>query len=132
MTQRHEEKDDAIVVEGRLYGRQDSHFTERIHAAVQYCQSSWASGARFSCKPARWLDADRHRKCLQSRLRTCDFPVNIRRRFTHITPSKNADLILQGIPGWEPAKQGSAAGSEVSVNADGGGTPSAKSRSPKR
>jgi hypothetical protein len=85
MTQRHEEKDDAIVVEGRLYGRQDSHFTERIHAAVQYCQSSWASGARFSCKPARWLDADRHRKCLQSRLRTCDFPVNIRRRFTFTT-----------------------------------------------
>ena len=39
-------------------------------------------------------------------------------------------LILQGIPGWEPAKQGTAAGSEVSVNADGGGTPSAKSRSP--
>jgi hypothetical protein len=52
--------------------------------------------------------------------------------YGHITPSKNADLILQGIPGWEPAKQGSATGSEVSVNADGGGTPSAKSRSPKR
>ena len=52
--------------------------------------------------------------------------------YGHITPSKNADLILQGIPGWEPVKQASAAGSEVSVNADGGGTPSAKSRSPKR
>lgn len=50
----------------------------------------------------------------------------------HITPSKSADLILQGIPGWEPAKQGSAAGSEVSVNADDGGTPSAKSRSQNR
>ena len=49
-----------------------------------------------------------------------------------ITPSKNADLILQGIPGWEPAKQGSAAGSEVSVNADGGGKLTARSRSPKR
>ena len=52
--------------------------------------------------------------------------------YDHITPSKNADLILQGIPGWEPVKQASAAGSEVSANADGGGTPSAKSRSPKR
>ena len=51
--------------------------------------------------------------------------------YGHITPSKNADLILQGIPGWEPAK-GSAVGSEVSVNADAGGTPSAKSRPPKR
>jgi len=50
----------------------------------------------------------------------------------HITPSKNADLILQGIPGREPAKQGSAAGSEVSVDADGGGTPLEKSRPPKR
>jgi integrase len=30
--------------------------------------------------------------------------------YGRITPSKNADLILQGIPGWEPAKQGSAAG----------------------
>jgi integrase len=52
--------------------------------------------------------------------------------YGHITPSKNADLILQGIPGWEPAKQASAAGSEVSVNADSGGIPSTKSRSPKR
>jgi integrase len=52
--------------------------------------------------------------------------------YGHITPSKNADLILQGIPGREPAKQGSAAGSEVSVNADGGGTLTARSRSPKR
>ena len=52
--------------------------------------------------------------------------------YGQITPSKNADLILQGIPGWEPAKQSSPAGSEVSVNADGGGTPSAKSRSQKR
>jgi hypothetical protein len=52
--------------------------------------------------------------------------------YGHITPSKNADLILQGIPGWEPAKQGSAAGSEVGVNADSGGTLTARSRSPKR
>jgi integrase len=52
--------------------------------------------------------------------------------YGHITPSKNADLILQGIPGWEPAKQGSATGSEVSVNADGGGTLTTRSRSPKR
>jgi hypothetical protein len=33
---------------------------------------------------------------------------------------------------WEPVKQGAAAGSEVSVNADGGGTPLAKSRPQKR
>jgi integrase len=52
--------------------------------------------------------------------------------YGHITSSKNTDLILQGIPGWESANQGSAAGSEVSVNADGGGTPSAKSQSSKR
>ncbi len=52
--------------------------------------------------------------------------------YGHITPSKNADLVLQGIPGWEPAKQGSAAGSEVGVNTDSGGTLTARSRSPKR
>jgi len=52
--------------------------------------------------------------------------------YGHITPSKNADLILQGIPGWEPAKQASAAALGGSVNADSGGLPSAKSRPPKR
>ena len=52
--------------------------------------------------------------------------------YGHITPSKNPDLILQGIPGWEPAKQGSVVVPEFSGNSDGGGTPSAKSRSPKR
>jgi hypothetical protein len=52
--------------------------------------------------------------------------------YGHITPSKSADLILQGIPGWEPVKQGSAAGSEVSVKADGGGTLTSRSRSSKR
>jgi hypothetical protein len=44
----------------------------------------------------------------------------IEEHYGHITPSKNADLILQGIPGWEPGKQSSATRSEVNVNTDGG------------
>ena len=52
--------------------------------------------------------------------------------YGHITPSKNADLILQGIPGWEPVKQVSAAALEGSVNAASGGIPTSKFRPPKR
>jgi integrase len=38
--------------------------------------------------------------------------------YGHITPAKNAERILQGIPGWEPIK-GNDAGSEGRVNTPG-------------
>ena len=46
-----------------------------------------------ACKAARSVDADRHRKSLYSRLRMCDFVVNIRCRFT---PGGTA-LMLRGV-----------------------------------
>jgi hypothetical protein len=50
--------------------------------------------------------------------------------YGHITPAKNAERILQGIPGWEPIADGSG-GTLASVNADGAGTKPAKPRKPK-
>src|SRR6266403_231490 len=41
--------------------------------------------------------------------------------YGHITPAKNAERILQGIPGWEPIADGSGEPDD-SVNADGAGT----------
>jgi hypothetical protein len=50
--------------------------------------------------------------------------------YGHITPAKNAERILQGIPGWDPIAGG---GGETpgSVNADGAGTKPTKPRSKK-
>ncbi|MDI1226735.1 MAG: integrase [bacterium] len=44
----------------------------------------------------------------------------IEKHYGHITPAKNADLILQGIPGWEPLEEisGEKAAS-VNAKADG-------------
>lgn len=50
--------------------------------------------------------------------------------YGHITPAKNAERILQGVPGWEPIAEG-AVGPPVSVNADGGGTKPAAPKNPK-
>lgn len=50
--------------------------------------------------------------------------------YGHITPAKNAERILQGIPGWEPIAEG-AVGATVSVNADEGGTKPAAPKKPK-
>ena len=41
--------------------------------------------------------------------------------YGHITPAKNAERILQGIPGWDPIAAGSGE-TAGSVNADGAGT----------
>lgn len=41
--------------------------------------------------------------------------------YGHITPAKNAERILQGIPGWEPMAEASG-GTTDSVNAGGDGT----------
>ncbi|HWR53955.1 MAG TPA: site-specific integrase [Bryobacteraceae bacterium] len=51
--------------------------------------------------------------------------------YGHITPAKNAERILQGIPGWEPIAEvsGEAPGS---VNADGAGKPAGKPRAKKK
>jgi hypothetical protein len=46
----------------------------------------------------------------------CEPPSN-----GHITPAKNAERILQGVPGWEPIADVSGAGLD-SVNAGGAGT----------
>lgn len=50
--------------------------------------------------------------------------------YGHITPAKNAERILQGIPGWEPIADGSG-GTLASVNADGARTKPAKPTKPK-
>jgi len=50
--------------------------------------------------------------------------------YGHITPAKNAERILQGIPGWEPIADGSGEPDD-SVNADGAGTKPAKPRTKK-
>ncbi len=47
--------------------------------------------------------------------------------YGHITPVRNADRILQGIPGWEPGADTSGEGSD-GVNAGGAGTKAAKPR----
>lgn len=47
--------------------------------------------------------------------------------YGHITPAKNAERILQGIPGWEPMADGSGAPAG-SVNAGGAGDTPAKPR----
>jgi hypothetical protein len=47
--------------------------------------------------------------------------------YGHITPAKNAERILQGIPGWEPAE--SSGETTGSVYADGDGK---KRKSPAR
>jgi len=44
----------------------------------------------------------------------------IENHYGHITPSKNAERILHGIPGWEPIEGGSG-GDSGSVNADAAG-----------
>jgi len=46
--------------------------------------------------------------------------------YGHITPAKNAERILQGIPGWEPMTESSG-----SVNATDDGTPAKKPRTKK-
>jgi hypothetical protein len=50
--------------------------------------------------------------------------------YGHITPVKNAERILQGIPGWEPIAEGSGE-PPGSVNAGGAGTKGAKPRTKK-
>jgi integrase len=50
--------------------------------------------------------------------------------YGHITPAKNAERILQGIPGWEPIAEGSGEPDD-SVNAGGAGTKPAKPRTKK-
>jgi integrase len=50
--------------------------------------------------------------------------------YGHITPAKNAERILQGIPGWEPIADGSGE-PPGSVNAGGAGTKAAKPRTKK-
>jgi len=50
--------------------------------------------------------------------------------YGHITPAKNAERILQGIPGWEPMADGSGE-TTGGVNADGAGTKAAKTRTRK-
>ena len=47
--------------------------------------------------------------------------------YGHITPAKNAERILQGVPGWEPIADGPGEGTG-SVNAVGAGTKPAKPR----
>ena len=54
----------------------------------------------------------------------------IENHYGHITPSKNAELILQGIPGWTPNT--SAGGNTDSVNADAAKPKPKKTRSKKR
>jgi integrase len=51
--------------------------------------------------------------------------------YGHITPAKNAERILQGIPGWEPIADGSGE-TTGGVNADGAGTKAAKPRTKKK
>ena len=46
--------------------------------------------------------------------------------YGHITPVKNAERILQGIPGWEPAEGSGETAS--SVNAGAAGTKAKKPR----
>ena len=41
--------------------------------------------------------------------------------YGHITPAKNAERILSGIPGWKPTADGSGE-TTASVNAGGAGT----------
>lgn len=58
----------------------------------------------------------------------------IEKHYGHITPSKSADLILQGLPGWEGTLGGSGETPER-MNADGAGTgrdPAGKSRVPSK
>ena len=50
--------------------------------------------------------------------------------YGHITPAKNAERILQGIPGWDPIADGSGEPPD-NVNAGGAGTKSAKPRTKK-
>ncbi len=50
--------------------------------------------------------------------------------YGHITPAKNAERILQGIPGWEPIADGSGEPLD-SVNADGAKTKPTKPRTKK-
>ena len=45
--------------------------------------------------------------------------------YGHITPAKNAERILQGIPGWEPIADGSGETAD-SVNAGAAGATPAK------
>jgi len=54
----------------------------------------------------------------------------IEKHYGHITPVKNADRILQGLPGWEPIADGPG---DIlgSVNADGAGAKAAKPRTKK-
>ena len=54
----------------------------------------------------------------------------IEEHYGHITPSKNAERILQGVPGWEPVADGSGDTSD-SVNAGGAGKKPAKPRTKK-
>ncbi len=48
--------------------------------------------------------------------------------YGHITPSKNAERILEGVPGWEPAAFEGAGPVSASVNDGGAETASSKSR----
>lgn len=50
--------------------------------------------------------------------------------YGHVNPVKNADRILQGLPGWEPIADGDG-GTPDGVNAGGGGTTPAKPRTRK-
>ena len=50
--------------------------------------------------------------------------------YGHITPAKNAERILQGIPGWEPITDEHGADSD-SVNAGRAGAKSGKPRTKK-
>jgi integrase len=54
----------------------------------------------------------------------------IEKHYGHITPVKNADRILQGLPGWEPIADGPG-DIPGSVNADGAGKKPAKPRTKK-
>jgi hypothetical protein len=46
----------------------------------------------------------------------------IEKHYGHITPSKNAERILHGIPGWEPIAEASPGAALDSVNAGGAET----------
>jgi hypothetical protein len=51
--------------------------------------------------------------------------------YGHITPAKNAERILQGIPGWEPIAESAGAATD-SVHAGGAAAKSAKPRTKKK
>src|SRR6185312_823225 len=92
----------------RSWSKSDLHARDIALLVERVCESAIRGGHRLVCKaPALNVGS----LCNYRITRAADaglsnsacLPVVREDHYGHITPSKNADLIRRGIPGWEPA-----------------------------